>query len=106
MNQPDEHEAIQRLRAAVSAALREPGGNNESLAQVCRACVELLPVDGASVSVMTAEQHAGSLEMDQAFETLRTYGRARSARLSDIAALLATGRLDPRAVLAGQRPPA
>jgi transcriptional regulator with GAF, ATPase, and Fis domain len=50
--------------------------------------------------------HAGNLEMDQAFETLRTYGRARSARLSDIAALLATGRLDPRAVLAGQRPPA
>lgn len=48
--------------------------------------------------------HAGNLEMHQAFETLRSYGRARSARLSEIAALLVTGRLDPREVLTARRP--
>jgi hypothetical protein len=56
-----EDETIQRLRTIVSAALREPVGSNEPLAKVCRACVELLPVDGASVSVMSATQHRETL---------------------------------------------
>jgi transcriptional regulator with GAF, ATPase, and Fis domain len=48
--------------------------------------------------------HAGNVEMDQAFQALHSYGRARSTRLSEIAALLVTGRLEPSEVLAGQRP--
>ena len=48
--------------------------------------------------------HAGDIEMDQAFEALRSYGRARSTRLSEIAALLVTGGLDPSAVLADRSP--
>jgi transcriptional regulator with GAF, ATPase, and Fis domain len=48
--------------------------------------------------------HAGHLEMDQAFETLRAYGHARSTRLSEIAALLVTGGLDPDEVLTVRRP--
>jgi transcriptional regulator with GAF, ATPase, and Fis domain len=47
--------------------------------------------------------HAGNLEMDQAFEALRSYGRARSTRLSEIAASLVTGRLGAGVVLASQR---
>jgi transcriptional regulator with GAF, ATPase, and Fis domain len=61
MGSRGEDETIQRLRTTVSAALREPGGSNEPLAKVCRACVELLPVDGASVSVMTAAQSRETL---------------------------------------------
>lgn len=61
LNQPDQDQEIQRLRAAVAAALREPGGSNEPLAQVCRACVALLPVDGASVSVTTAQLYRETL---------------------------------------------
>lgn len=57
MDNAHENETIQRLRTAVAAALREPRGSTEPLAQVCRACVELLPVDGASVSVMTDTEH-------------------------------------------------
>jgi GAF domain-containing protein len=53
---PHEDRTVARLRAVVAAALGEPDGNGEPLAQVCRACVELLPVDGASVSMMTSTQ--------------------------------------------------
>ncbi|MGH3094437.1 MAG: GAF and ANTAR domain-containing protein [Streptosporangiales bacterium] len=52
--------------------------------------------------------HAGALEMDQAFEELRSYRRRHSARLSDIAHQLATGALHPSEVLtprAGQPAP-
>lgn len=47
--------------------------------------------------------HAGDLDMDQAFQTLRSYGRAHATRLSDIAAQLVVGNLDPADVLTGQR---
>lgn len=47
--------------------------------------------------------HAGDLEMGQAFEKLRDYGRYRSTRLSDVAAKLVDGRLDPYDVLTHQR---
>lgn len=53
MGKPHDDDTMARLRAAVAAALREPAGRGAPLARVCRACVELLPVDGASVSVMT-----------------------------------------------------
>ncbi|MGQ0837254.1 GAF and ANTAR domain-containing protein [Actinokineospora sp.] len=43
--------AVRRLRAAVIAAVRKPAGGAAAVAQVCRACVEVLPVDGASISV-------------------------------------------------------
>lgn len=42
---------------------------------------------------------AGDLEMGQAFEALRRYGRAHSTRLSEIARHLAAGTLDPAQVL-------
>jgi transcriptional regulator with GAF, ATPase, and Fis domain len=61
MDDPRENEAIQRLRITVAAALREPRGSTELLAHVCRACVELLPVDGASVSIMTDTDHQETL---------------------------------------------
>jgi GAF domain-containing protein len=61
LNQPTGDATIARLRIAVSAALREPGGSNEPLAQVCRACAELLPVDGASVSVTTVKNYRETL---------------------------------------------
>jgi GAF domain-containing protein len=66
LNQPDEDQEMRRLRDVVSAALREPGGSNEPLAEVCRACVELLPVDGASVSVTTAEHYRETLYVTDA----------------------------------------
>lgn len=61
LNQHDEDQEVQRLRDVVSAALREPGGSSEALAQVCRACAELLPLDGASVSVTTATLYRETL---------------------------------------------
>ncbi|MFB8280346.1 GAF domain-containing protein [Nocardia colli] len=42
---------------------------------------------------------AGNLDMDQAFQALRVYGRGRSARLSDVAHELVTGAIHPRAIL-------
>jgi transcriptional regulator with GAF, ATPase, and Fis domain len=47
--------------------------------------------------------HAGNLDMGQAFETLRTYGRSRRMRLSEVAGDLVTGRLVPGAVLSDKR---
>jgi AmiR/NasT family two-component response regulator len=47
--------------------------------------------------------HAGNLDMDQAFQALRSYGRAHSTRLSEIAHQLATGALDPTDVLTHQQ---
>ncbi len=44
--------------------------------------------------------HAGGLDMDDTFDLLRRYCRSHSARLSDVATLLATAALDPRVVLA------
>lgn len=53
--------SIEQLRAAVAAALRDPEGNSEPLRRVCLACVELLPVDGASVAVMTGSEYRETL---------------------------------------------
>lgn len=47
--------------------------------------------------------HAGNLDMDQTFDILRAYARHHSARLSDVAAQLASAALDPHAVLAHDR---
>lgn len=44
--------------------------------------------------------YAGGVDMDQAFQALRGYGRRRSIRLSDIATQLVTGAVTPDAVLA------
>jgi GAF domain-containing protein len=47
--------------------------------------------------------HAGDLDMDQAFQVLRGYGRAHSTRLSEIAYQLVTGGLDTADVLVHQQ---
>lgn len=46
--------------------------------------------------------HAGNLDMDQAFQALRAYGRGHSSRLSDIAHQLVTGIIHPNTVLTEQ----
>ncbi|MFI5778957.1 GAF and ANTAR domain-containing protein [Nocardia sp. NPDC051570] len=46
---------------------------------------------------------AGNLDMDQAFQALRSYGRRRSTRLSDIAHQLASGVIGPDTVLTDRR---
>lgn len=47
--------------------------------------------------------HSAGLEMEQAFEVLRSYGRAHSTRLAEIARLLVTGSLEPHELLEYQR---
>jgi GAF domain-containing protein len=47
--------------------------------------------------------HAGGLDMGEAFEALRSYGRARSARLSVVAGELVTGVLAPDQILADRQ---
>ncbi|HEX5252421.1 MAG TPA: GAF and ANTAR domain-containing protein [Mycobacterium sp.] len=46
--------------------------------------------------------HAGNLDMDEAFQALRSYGRAHATRLSEIAHQLTTGTLDPADILSHQ----
>jgi GAF domain-containing protein/ANTAR domain-containing protein len=50
---------VEVLRAAVLAALDDGGAGNgvNVVGRVCRACVRLLPVDGAAVSVMVDAGH-------------------------------------------------
>ena len=43
--------------------------------------------------------HAGGIDMDHAFQALRSYGRGHNARLADIARGLVTLTLDPHVVL-------
>ena len=50
---PDPTAWLAQLRAAVGLALRHHTDIVDPLARLCRACVQLLPVDGASVSLMT-----------------------------------------------------
>lgn len=59
----DPARSLPDLIAAVLASLRENNGNSalSSVRQVCRACVELLPVDGASISVVLGSQHRHTL---------------------------------------------
>lgn len=57
----DTADPVHRVRAAVAAALRDQTGGPGPLVRVCRACAELLPVDGASISVMTGTQDRETL---------------------------------------------
>lgn len=63
----------------------------------------------ALVSRVTIEQakgvlaQAGNLDMDQAFHALRSYGRRRSTRLSEVAHQLTIGEIEPGTVLAEHR---
>jgi hypothetical protein len=50
-----------RLRADLGAAVRGPGGAVAAADRLCRACVDLLPVDGAAVSVTHAGATQGTL---------------------------------------------
>lgn len=63
MNEPSEDvdRSMERMRAAVASALREEDPRVDPLVRVCRACVALLPVDGASVSVISGTQHRETL---------------------------------------------
>lgn len=61
MSKPREPEALSEVRVAVAAALRDRRGGMHALARISRACVELLPVDGASVSVVSGTQHRETL---------------------------------------------
>ncbi len=50
---PEPATSLARLRAAVGLALRDQTDVLDPLSRLCRACAGLLPVDGASVSLMT-----------------------------------------------------
>ncbi|WP_156756954.1 GAF and ANTAR domain-containing protein [Actinokineospora pegani] len=54
-------DAVQHVRDAVITGLRGGGTGLAAIESVCRACVDLLPVDGASVSVMTGVASRESL---------------------------------------------
>lgn len=58
---PDPAVWLARLRAAVGHALREHADVLDPVARLCRACVQLLPVDGASVSLMTGSENRETL---------------------------------------------
>ncbi|QVI19795.1 ANTAR domain-containing protein [Nocardia tengchongensis] len=66
-------------------------------------------LQGALISRITIEQakgvlaHAGKVDMDEAFQALRAYGRRHSTRLTEVARQVATGAIQPRPVLADQR---
>jgi hypothetical protein len=49
------------VRAAIHAALLDQARAVDLMRQLCQACVELLPVDGASVSVMTGTDNRETL---------------------------------------------
>ncbi|WIX75148.1 GAF domain-containing protein [Amycolatopsis carbonis] len=57
----DREVLLARLRAAVADAFRDHTDVADPLARLCRACVQLLPVDGASVSLMTGAEHRETL---------------------------------------------
>ncbi|WP_233223843.1 GAF and ANTAR domain-containing protein [Amycolatopsis sp. CA-128772] len=62
MTRPEDvTESVQHLLSAVLASLRESGTALNPLIRVCQACVSLLPVDGASISVMLGTQHRQNL---------------------------------------------
>ncbi|WP_034269445.1 GAF and ANTAR domain-containing protein [Haloechinothrix halophila] len=68
MSEPDEGmgRSDDDVRAAVVSALRRESPDIDPLVRVCRACVALLPVDGASVSVMSGSQHRETLHASDA----------------------------------------
>jgi hypothetical protein len=53
--------SVSGLVSTVLASLRQGRGALAALGEVCRACVELLPVDGASVSIMLGRRHRQSM---------------------------------------------
>jgi hypothetical protein len=57
----DVADSVPRLLSAVLASLRDGDNGLNPLIRVCQACVSLLPVDGASISVMLGTQHRQSL---------------------------------------------
>lgn len=57
----DVAESLPALVAAVLAALREGDDALSPVARVCRACVGLLPVDGAAISIILGTRHRQSL---------------------------------------------
>jgi hypothetical protein len=60
MSQPAGDDVAQ-VRTAMIAALGDSGEASAPLARVCEACVELLPVDGASVSMISGTEHRETL---------------------------------------------
>jgi hypothetical protein len=62
VTKPDDvADSMPRLLSAVLASLRDGNDALNPLIRVCQACVSLLPVDGASISVMLGTQHRQSL---------------------------------------------
>lgn len=57
----DAADSVQRLLAQVLWALRAGEGAISPLIRVCQACASLLPVDGASISVMTGTRQRQQL---------------------------------------------
>lgn len=51
MSGPDGTAAVEAVRAAMAAELRDPNSGNTALSVVCDAFVDLLPVDGAAVAL-------------------------------------------------------
>ncbi|QVI19199.1 ANTAR domain-containing protein [Nocardia tengchongensis] len=62
-------------------------------------------LQGALIKHVTIEQakgvlaQVGKVDMDQAFQALRSYGRHRSTRLSDVARQLVNGEIRPQSIL-------
>ncbi|MGA8113023.1 MAG: GAF and ANTAR domain-containing protein [Actinocatenispora sp.] len=52
---------VERVRSAVVDALKNGDQSVDQIGRVCRACVELLPVDGASIAVMSGTQNRETL---------------------------------------------
>lgn len=57
----DPADTLSRLQTAVAVALRDHTDILDPLGKVCRACTELLPVAGASISVMSGTEHRETL---------------------------------------------
>lgn len=62
MTEPDRtNTSLARIRAAVLRALGEHESESDTLARVCQTSVELLPVDGASISLMIGRKNRETL---------------------------------------------
>lgn len=76
-----------RLVSAVLAALRDNDDGLPPIVRVCRACVALLPVDGAAISIIASSGHRQSLYASDAvaahLETVQfSLGKDRVSRRS------------------------
>lgn len=54
-------EPIAQLRAAIAVKLRDSAGSADAVAQVCTASIGFLPVNGASISVISGTNHHETL---------------------------------------------